>query len=130
MLCSIQYKSTQKLFLAANNPTPLPMVTPIESRVLTYQWHLGSFYNNLLSNQSSQLSGRLHMSPNQCQRQFEANRSRFASYNETLLSVMCLLLDSTSTFRTKVLDFFYKNKFNTAFYQFCVKHISTIRINH
>ena len=101
---SIQINS--KTVSCRQQPTPLPMVTPIESRVLTYQWHLGSFYNNLLSNQSSQLSGRLHMSPNQCQRQFEANRSRFASYNETLLCVMCLLLDSTSTFRTKVLDFF------------------------
>ena len=133
MLCSIQYKSTQKLFLAANNPTPLPMVTPIESRVLTYQWHRGSFYNNLLPNQSSQLSGRLHMSPNQCQRQFEANRSRFASYNETLLSLMCLLLDSTYFFEQEcsISCILEKNiKFNTALYQvFVSKHISTIRIN-
>ena len=143
-------------FFGTYNPTVLTVahsyrvkpVLMLTSGISTYLITIYSLINHL------NLNGKLHMTPNQAykltsgltltsyditdclmtfKRQFKVNKSRFASYNETLLSLMCLLLDSTYFFEQEcsISCILEKNiKFNTALYQvFVSKHISTIRIN-
>ena len=143
-------------FFGTYNPTVLTVahsyrVKPVlilTSGISTYLITIYSLINHL------NLNGKLHMTPNQaykltsgltltsyditdclmtCQRQFKVNKSSFASYNETLLSLMCLLFNSTYFFEqeSSISCIIEKNiKFNTALYQvFVSKHISTIRIN-
>ena len=143
-------------FFGTYNPTVLTVahsyrVKPVlilTSGISTYLITIYSLINHL------NLNGKLHMTPNQAykltsgltltsyditdclmtfKRQFKVNKSRFVSYNETLLSLMCLLLDSTYFFEQEcsISCILEKNiKFNTALYQvFVSKHISTIRIN-
>ena len=143
-------------FFGTYNPTVLTAahsyrVKPVlilTSGISTYLITIYSQINHL------NLNGKLHMTPNQAykltsgltltsyditdclmtfKRQFKVNKSRFVSYNETLLSLMCLLLDSTYFFEQEcsISCILEKNiKFNTALYQvFVSKHISTIRIN-
>ena len=143
-------------FFGTYNPTVLTVahsyrVKPVlilTSGISTYLITIYSLINHL------NLNGKLYMTPNQAykltsgltltsyditdclmtfKRQFKVNKSRFVSYNETLLSLMCLLLDSTYFFEQEcsISCILEKNiKFNTALYQvFVSKHISTIRIN-
>ena len=143
-------------FFGIYNPTVLMVahsyqvkrVLILTSGISTYLITIYSQINHL------NLNGKLHMTPNQAykltsgltltsyditdclmtfKRQFKVNKSRFVSYNEALLSLMCLLLDSTYFFEQEcsISCILEKNiKFNTALYQvFVSKHISTIRIN-